>query len=105
MALWLAILISLLFTVIALLMLWQKPVADPVQRYYQQFCRKLAQQGIEHSPYEGPADFARRASAHLPEKQNEIRQISDYYRRLRYANDPGLLTTFIDAVKQFSARR
>lgn len=105
MALWLAILISLLFTVIAVLMLWQKPIADPVQRYYQRFCRQLAHSGVQREAHEGPHDFARRAAARLPAQQTQIRQISTLYRRLRYRQESKLLDEFIKAVKQFSTRR
>ena len=105
MALWLAISISLIFTIIALLMLWQKPIADPVQRYYQRFCQKLAQSGIQRQSHEGPQDFAQRAAAQLPEQQAQIWQISSLYRRLRYRQESTLIDEFIKAVKQFSTRR
>lgn len=105
MALWLAILIAVLFTVIALFMMWQKPIADPVQRYYHRFCQKLANRGLKRQPHEGPEDFAQRASARLPESQSEILHISALYRRLRYRNEPQLKPEFIKAVKQFSLRR
>ncbi|MCX4190161.1 transglutaminase TgpA family protein [Methylophaga sp. OBS3] len=105
MALWLAIAIAILFSLIALLMLWQKPIADPVQRSYQQFCRKLAKQGVVRERHEGPSDFAQRAVKQLPTQEHEILKISEYYRRLRYADDTALKTTFVDAVKHFSAKR
>ena len=105
MALWLAILITILFTIIAILMSWQKPIADPVQRYYQRFCNKLAKTGIKREPHEGPQAFAVRASARLPAKQNDIQQITDLYRRLRYRREQGLRDQFIKAIKGFSIRR
>ena len=105
MALWLAILITILFTIIAILMSWQKPIADPVQRYYQRFCNKLAKTGINREPHEGPQAFAVRASARLPAKQNDIQQITDLYRRLRYRREQGLRDQFIKAIKGFSIRR
>lgn len=105
MALWLAILMSILFTIIAILMSWQKPIADPVQRYYQRFCNKLAKTGIYREPHEGAQAFAVRASARLPAKQHDIEQITDMYRRLRYRREHGLRDQFINASKAFSIRR
>ena len=66
---------------------------DPVQRAWRAFCRKLAAQGIERAPNEGPRDYASRAARALPASRRTILRIGYQYIRLRYgvhASKPGV---------------
>jgi hypothetical protein len=70
-----------------LLLLWSlrrvvRP--DPVQHAWRKFCRKLAAQGVERSPHEGPRDFAERAARAIPAARRAILRISALYISLRY---------------------
>lgn len=105
MIVWLSLAIAAIFLAIALLMLWQRPLQDKQQRYYQLFCRRLQRLGVDRQPAEGPQDFARRAAAHCPQYQQRILTITDQYMRLRYRNDTALEQEFIQQVKQFRTSR
>ena len=63
--------------------------ADPAQRLYEGFCRKLARRGVTRRPGEGPRDFARRAAARLPGQAARIEAIGRDYIRLRYREAGG----------------
>lgn len=70
-----------------LLLLWSlrrlaRP--DPVQRAWRAFCLKLAAQGVERSPSEGPRDYAERAARALPGARRAILRIASLYISLRY---------------------
>jgi transglutaminase-like putative cysteine protease len=84
-----------LFTVLgvmtALLLLWSlrhvvRP--DPVERAWRAFCAKLAAQGVERSPNEGPRDYAERAARALPAARRAILLIGALYIGLRYGPHP-----------------
>ncbi len=57
---------------------------DPVQRSWRAFCAKLAAQGVERAPTEGPRDYAARAARALPNARRSILQIAALYIGLRY---------------------
>jgi transglutaminase-like putative cysteine protease len=70
-----------------LLLLWSlrhvvRP--DPVQHAWRRFCGKLAAQGVERSPHEGPRDFAERAARAIPAARRAILRITALYITLRY---------------------
>jgi protein-glutamine gamma-glutamyltransferase len=81
--------------------------ADRVKELYERFCRKAAQLGARREPWEGPSDFARRASQLLPNESERIRQISKSYIALRYASERAgvALDTFAKDVSAFGVRR
>ena len=58
--------------------------ADPVQRLYQRFVRRLARRGLDRRTGEGPVDFARRAADSLPGAADGIHAITGQYVALRY---------------------
>ena len=64
---------------------WQR--ADPVQRQWQRFQRKLARRGIKAQPWEGPRDYAQRAVAELPAHAEAIGEIEALYETMRYRAD------------------
>lgn len=96
---------SLTLMLIALYIIkpWQTEKQLPVVAIYNQFCKKLADQGIRRHPWEGPLDFARRAADELPQHKNTIMLISQLYIKLRYGLSPGekLLTQFKQHTRQF----
>jgi hypothetical protein len=57
---------------------------DPVQSAWRAFCRKLAAQGLERAPHEGPRDYSTRAARALPGSRRAILRIGALYIRLRY---------------------
>jgi transglutaminase-like putative cysteine protease len=76
---------------------------DRVKVLYERFCRRAARLGVRRSPWEGPADFSRRAAQLLPNEAEHIRQISNTYITLRYSPEsPALvLNRFAKEVSQF----
>ena len=69
--------------------LWaRQPALEPVVRYYQTFCRRLARRGIPRRPAEGPQQFAARAAALRPELASQLRLITQLYTALRYGARP-----------------
>jgi transglutaminase-like putative cysteine protease len=60
---------------------------DPVQRAWEQFCRKLGAKGVTRSPYEGPRDYSERAARSLPSADEPIRRIAALYMALRYGRE------------------
>ncbi len=57
---------------------------DEVTRSYALFCRQLERVGIIRSPFEGPVDFADRASSLRLDLESEIRQITCLFTRIKY---------------------
>jgi hypothetical protein len=80
--------------------------ADKVKLLYERFCRKAAQLGVRHNPWEGPSDFARRVAASFPNECQRIQQIRDSYLALRYAPNaaPVVFDQFAKDVRSFAAR-
>lgn len=60
--------------------------ADPVQRAYERFRRKLARRGLAAASAEGPAAYAARAAALRPELAAGIHRITALYVTMRYGN-------------------
>jgi transglutaminase-like putative cysteine protease len=60
---------------------------DPVQKSWNQFCRKLGAKGVTRSPYEGPRDYSERAARSLPAAGEPIRRIAALYIALRYGRE------------------
>jgi hypothetical protein len=61
--------------------------ADPLERAYHRFQRKLARRGIAAFTHEGPLDYGRRAALVLPQLAEPIGRIVQHYTRLRYGKD------------------
>ena len=74
---------------------------DPIQKAWQKFCIRLAKQGVEKYPHEGPLDYIERALKHLnkstdPSYAQGLRTIAQLYADLRYgkhASNNGLPAT------------
>ncbi|MFP4346997.1 MAG: transglutaminase TgpA family protein [Thermodesulfobacteriota bacterium] len=57
---------------------------DPAGQSYDAFRKKLARNGIEALPSQGPLDFAQEVIRRRPDLQQPVREITDLYIRLRY---------------------
>ncbi|GAB4347247.1 MAG: protein-glutamine gamma-glutamyltransferase TgpA [Gammaproteobacteria bacterium] len=66
----------------------QRAAPDPLARYYQRFCKKLASRGYTRQAHEGPLDFAKRVSRDMPEQAAKIHLITRLYIAMRYGNKP-----------------
>ncbi len=83
----LMVMLSLALLIIAALVFRAGPAGDKqVNRLYRRFLRKLARRGISKLPAETPAAFGERAIREQPAKSERIRQITQTYLLLRYAD-------------------
>jgi transglutaminase-like putative cysteine protease len=108
------LIVEILIVAIALLVIYfgwmqlrTRSRADQVKALYERFCRKAARLGVRRDPWEGPADFSRRAALLLPDQSERIRQISNIYIALRYAPDSAgvALDRFVKEVRAFAVHR
>jgi transglutaminase-like putative cysteine protease len=77
-------------------------IADPVQRAYRRFCRKLATAGLLRAASEGPRDFAQRVIAQRPATADKVLAITNLYVGLRYGRgDTTELRTLRSLVRAF----
>lgn len=60
--------------------------ADPVQRSYKRFCRRLERFGLKREAYEGALDFAARVRKQRADLAAESDSITSLYLELRYGN-------------------
>lgn len=63
------------------------PRADPLERTYRIFCRRLARAGVTRVPYEGALAFGERSRQLRPDLAESIQSITELYLRLRYGDD------------------
>jgi hypothetical protein len=84
-----------------------RPRVDRTQALYERFCQKLARNGVQRDPWEGPSDFATRAAQSLPNESERVRQITETYIALRYAPGPAAMSLdrFAKEVAAFNAHR
>jgi protein-glutamine gamma-glutamyltransferase len=108
------LIIEILIVAIALLVIYfgwmqlrTRSRADRVKALYERFCRNAARLGVRRDPWEGPADFSRRAALLLPDQSERIRRISNIYIALRYAPDPAgvVLDRFVKEVRAFAVHQ
>jgi transglutaminase-like putative cysteine protease len=90
---WLLVLVPVAFS---LLRGRERIRALPHDRYYLQFCERLAPLGFERKPGETAASFAGRVCRALPAMAAQVREITGLYTELAYAartspDDPTLL--------------
>ncbi|MBS3754232.1 MAG: DUF3488 domain-containing transglutaminase family protein [Desulfobacterales bacterium] len=76
---------------------------DPVSKYYEKFCRKLARAGPARPAGMGPKDYAAFAADRRPDLREEVKTITDLYIRMRYGGDTNTetLTHFKNRVHKF----
>ncbi len=78
--------------------------ADPVQRAYARFCRRLARRGLGRQAHEGPLDFAHRVRAERPDLARDADAITHLYLGLRYGKT-ATATTLNELVRRVRAFR
>jgi transglutaminase-like putative cysteine protease len=109
-----AMLVSLLFLAIAAFGAILFPIvlrirgpgrADPVQRAWQRFLRRLEAAGISAQPSTGALELAAVASLGLPQHAAAIQRIANLYTRCRYACDPPPVPELQEAVSEFRPTR
>ncbi|HSR63813.1 MAG TPA: DUF3488 and transglutaminase-like domain-containing protein [Gammaproteobacteria bacterium] len=88
----------------ALLLRRRLSPVDPARKYYDQFCRKMANAGIARYASEGPLDFARRANRKRKDLASTVNGITDAYIATRYASDTSQLSDLAKRVRRFSPR-
>jgi hypothetical protein len=79
--------------------------ADPSRNAYDQFCKKLAKQGIVRRMSEGPIDFARRASLRRTDLAGDINRITALYVDIRYGSQLNGLKTLKQHIRIFDVDR
>ncbi len=79
-----ALMVSLVAAISAIVLLRRPRQSDPLQRYYQRFCRKLERLGTTRSANEGPLDFAQRACEEQPGYCDQIKTVTQLYVAMRY---------------------
>jgi transglutaminase-like putative cysteine protease len=64
--------------------LYQRNTADPAQRAWRRYCRRLQRYGIHRGAWEGPLEFAARVAHERPELAALIQEAAQCYADLRY---------------------
>jgi transglutaminase-like putative cysteine protease len=77
---------------------------DPIRAEYDRYCDLLARAGWTRAPWEGPLDFAARASAGSRELAPGITRVARLYVRARYERDPAAARLMPRAVRALRAR-
>jgi len=104
-AIWLGILLSIVFILLPIFLFYQRQHADPVVRLYQAFCAKLAKFKLSPAIGEGPIDFANRAIITLPHHKSDINTITQLYIDLHYGNESHSVTELQAAIKLFQPKK
>lgn len=92
----------LMFATAVFLMLRTRRRIDPVIKLYQLFCKKLEKAGLERSPSEGPADYARRVVSAREELSEPVNRITRTYIALRYGrHNPAAIPLLRKQVQTF----
>jgi hypothetical protein len=101
-------LLGLLGVVMALTLLAMTRVVrghdDPVRAAYDRYCALLAGVGCARAPWEGPLDFAARASSGVSALAADIERVARLYVRARYEGDSAAARLLPRAVHAFGAR-
>ena len=100
------IVISALLIIYAAWMQWRtRRRVDRIQALYERYCQKLAHIGVRRDPWEGPVDFAKRATQSLPNASKYVRRITETYIALRYAPGPAVSSVdkFAKEINSFTA--
>jgi len=84
------VLVGGVLSLIGMSLLWRRPrQRDPVVRFYQQFCARLAKVGIVRRADEGPRAFACRVIEQRADLASQVEAITSLYEALRYGRGPG----------------
>lgn len=87
--------------------LFKKPASadDEAKKYYDKFCAKLSGLGIVRLHYEGPRDFAKRASLKRKDLAMNINKITELYIQARYADQMAACSALKAHVSEFKPAR
>ena len=98
----LMVMIGLIIVCMAIWLFRRQPYAiDPARRSYEQFCNKLARQGMVRGVSEGPVDFALRASNRHADLTKDINQITTLYVEIRYGSHSDRLKLLTHLIRKF----
>jgi transglutaminase-like putative cysteine protease len=106
-------LLSVMLLVALVLLSWiygrQAPPrqADPAERQWQRFCRRVARISRPRSPAEGPREYVTAIAQQRPDLSGELLAIARLYLGLRYEGrrDAAALERFSQAVRRFRPPR
>jgi transglutaminase-like putative cysteine protease len=101
MVLWLIMGFFIVSALISLYLLYNRPDQTPASKLYNQFCQKAARMGCIRKPSQGPLDFARSLTQHVPAQSTAINHITQIYIDLHYGKQQHSLSELKYAIKQF----
>jgi transglutaminase-like putative cysteine protease len=102
----LMVMVGLIIVCMAIWLFRQQPLAtDPARRAYEQFCNKLARQGMVRGMSEGPVDFAQRSSTRRADLAREINRITTLYIEIRYGSQTDRLKSLKYLIRKFDTGR
>lgn len=105
-AIWLAVSIGSIILIMSLGLLNRKQdQTDIARKLYNRFCHKLARAGLQRRSYEGPRDFAHRASQRFTTQADTIHAITERYVQIRYSERNNNLKSLRAAIKRFRPSR
>lgn len=85
---WMVSCIALIASISAGLILYQKPkIQNKAVLYYQKFCHKLSQQGLDRKQGEGAKDFAQRVIERFPERSIDVSRITALFIKIHYGQN------------------
>ncbi len=100
---YLFVLLGIIVAAIAVVIFKKTPkITEPARKYYDSFCKKMAKTGLARKSYEGPIDFAQRASTDRQDLESEIKNITNLYVQIRYCSDHNKLLQLKAAIKLFT---
>lgn len=81
------VILAMIFIIVLALLVSRKPVVrkEPAKIYWDRFCKKLNNKGVNCHVTDGPETIADKAEKYLPDKAVTIRLISDLYINIRYS--------------------
>jgi len=94
------------FLAVWLLLLRERPAADPVRRAWQRVTRRLERAGVAVDPTEGPRELRARVARERPDIAPELDPIAELYIALRYrsAAHPKTPVQLLRASRRFRPR-
>ena len=102
----LMVMVGLIIVCMAIWLFRQQPLAtDPARKAYEQFCNKLARQGMVRGMSEGPIDFAQRTSIRRADLAREINRITALYVEIRYGSQNDRLKSLTYLIDKFDTGR
>ena len=102
----LAVITAILFAVISVWLLQQRPNArDPARQLYDRYCRKLAHIGLHRMPHEGPLDFSVRVVHQQKLLADIVNEITSLYISVRYGSQVAKFATLKKEINAFQPEK